>query len=98
MPKHPKPSYKLQPKFANSESEKSNPKALQLHPFLPENPSDQKCGSFFGRLCLFAAALGSYSVLGGSWVVISGVISPLTRVISIDTLLITLKHDTCSYP
>ena len=30
------------------------------------------------------------SLLGGSWVVISGVISPLSRVISIVTLLLTL--------
>ena len=33
---------------------------------------------------------GFQGLLGGSWVVISGVISPLVRVISIATLLITL--------
>ena len=36
-----------------------------------------------------AFTVSSSSILGGSWVVISGVISPLIRVISIVTLLIT---------
>ena len=37
-------------------------------------------------------------VLGGSWVVISGVISPLSRVITIVTLLITLLISTHEPP
>ena len=37
----------------------------------------------------FASAVGKARLLGGSWVVISGVISPLRWVITIVTLLIT---------
>ena len=45
-------------------------------------------------LVLFLGTLGLLEILGGSWVVISGVISPLIWVISIVTLL----NPTYNYP
>ena len=40
----------------------------------------------------------SYTLLGGSWVVISGVISPLIRVITVDTLRISPVITTYEHP
>ena len=41
---------------------------------------------------------GAYGLLGGSWVVISGVIRPLSKVISMVALLITLLRTTHEPP